>query len=199
LQATSIAKEIEMTLRNAAATLLVLTAMTWAQGGSPAGSALNSRKVIATSNAKRLAENARAQNSARQRMEEMGATLAKMHALLKQMQAKNSTSATKDPSVKANLEMWGLMLGDLDKQYEQLRIATLAREDMEARRAAMYKQAEERAAAAARNAKQNTGPAQDGSGAAGKSSAPVSVGATPATPAPAQSIATPPASSTSPN
>jgi hypothetical protein len=199
LQATSIAKEIEMTLRTTAATLLVLTAMTWAQSGSPAGSALNSRTVIATSNAKGLAENARAQNSARQRMQEMGATLAKMHALLKQMQAKNSTSATKDPSAKANLEMWGLMLGDLDKQYEQLRIATLAREDMEARRAAMYKQAEERSAAAAKNAQQNTGAAQSGPGVAGQSSAPSSVGATPVTTAPAQSTATPPASSTSPN
>jgi hypothetical protein len=199
LQATSIAKEIEMTLRTTAATLLVLTAMTWAQSGSPAGSALNSRTVIATSNAKGLAENARAQNSARQRMQEMGATLAKMHALLKQMQAKNSTSATKDPSAKANLEMWGLMLGDLDKQYEQLRIATLAREDMEARRAAMYKQAEERSAAAAKNAQQNTGAAQSGPGVAGQSSAPSSVGGTPVTTAPAQSTATPPASSTSPN
>lgn len=188
-----------MTLRTTAATLLVLTAMTWAQSGSPAGSALNSRTVIATSNAKGLAENARAQNSARQRMQEMGATLAKMHALLKQMQAKNSTSATKDPSAKANLEMWGLMLGDLDKQYEQLRIATLAREDMEARRAAMYKQAEERSAAAAKNAQQNTGAAQSGPGVAGQSSAPSSVGATPVTTAPAQSTATPPASSTSPN
>ncbi|HKV81696.1 MAG TPA: hypothetical protein VJP02_26350 [Candidatus Sulfotelmatobacter sp.] len=192
-----------MTLRTAAATVLVLTAMTWAQNGSPAGSAspvaLNSRKVIATSNAKGLAENARAQNSARQRMEEMGATLAKMHALLKQMQAKNSASATKDPSAKANLEMWVLMLSDMDKQYEQLRSATQAREDMEARRAAMYKQAEERAATAARNAKQNTGPAQDGPGVAAERSAPASVGATPATPAPSQSTVTPPASSTSPN
>ena len=194
-----------MTLRTAAATVLVLTAMTWAQSGSPSGSAspvaLNSRKVIATSNSKGLAENARAQNSTRQRMEEMGATLARMHALLKQMQAKNSASATKDPSAKANLELWVLMLGDLDKQYEQLQLATRAREDMEARRAAMYKQAEERAAAAARNAKQNTGSAQDGPGVAGQSSAPTSLSATPATQAPAaaQTPATPPASSTSPN
>jgi hypothetical protein len=202
LYATSVAKEIEMTLRTAAATVLVLTAMTWAQSGSPAGStapvAMNSRKVAATSNAKGLAENARAQNSARQRMEEMGATLAKMHALLKQMQAKNSTSATKDPSAKANLEMWGLMLGDLDQQYEQLELATRAREDMEARRAAMYKQAEDRVAAAAKNAQQNLFPAQGGPGVPGQSSTPAAVGTTPA-PAAAQTPATPPASSASPN
>jgi hypothetical protein len=193
------AKEIEMTLRTAAVTLLVLTAMTWAQSGSPAGSrsagALMSRKVIATSNAKGLAENARAENSAHQRMEEMGATLTKMHALLKQMEAKNLASVTKDPSAKANLEMWVLMLGDLDKQYEQLRVATQAREGMEARRAAMYKQAEERAAVAAKNAKQNAAPAHDVPGVAGQSGA----DASDATPATAQAPATPPASSTSPN
>src|SRR5205823_3940727 len=96
-------------------------------------------RVVATSNAVGVAEKARSQNAARLRMEEMGATLAKMHALLKQMRVRNSASASKDPAAKANLEMWGLMVADLDKQYEQLRAATLAREDVEARRAAMYK------------------------------------------------------------
>jgi hypothetical protein len=115
-----------------------------------------------------------------------------MHALLKQMQAKNSASASKDPLVKANLEMWALMVADLDKQYEQLRTATLAREDMEARRAAMYKQADEKAAAAARNAQQNLFHAKGGPTAGGESSAPAGK-----TPAAAPSITTAP--STSPN
>jgi hypothetical protein len=180
---TCIDKEIEMTIRATAAAVLVLTAITWAQRESrPAANPMagSSRRVVATSNAAGVAENARAQNSARQRMEEMGSTLAKMHALLKQMQAKNSASASKDPAAKANLEMWGLMVADLDKQYEQLRAATLAREDMEARRAAMYKQAEEKAAAAARNAQQNLFPAKVGPAVSGQSSAPAAAGTTPA-------------------
>jgi hypothetical protein len=188
LHAIFVAEEIEMTLRSTAAAVLFLTATTWAQSVSPAAPAAspvatNSRKVAVTSNAAGLAANARAQNSGRQRMDEMGNTLSKMHALLKQMQAKNSASATKDPTAKTNLEMWGLMLAELDKQYEQMRTATLAREDMESRRAAMYKQAEEKAAAAARNAQQNLFPARGGPGVAGPSSAPAAAGTTPAAPA----------------
>jgi hypothetical protein len=191
-----------MTLRSTAAAVLFLTASTWAQSVSPAAPAArpvatNSRRVIATSNAAGVAANARAQNLGRQRMEEMGSTLSKMHALLKQMQAKNSASVTKDPTAKANLEMWGLMLADLDKQYEQLRTATLAKEDMESRRAAMYKQAEEKAAAAARNAQQSLFPAKGGPEVAGQSSAPAAEGTTPAA-APASTPPPAPASS-SPN
>ena len=174
-----------MTLRSTAAAVLFLTASTWAQTVSPAVPAAspvaaNSRKVVATSNTAGLAANARSQNVGRQRMEEMGSTLSKMRALLKQMQAKNSASATKDPTAKANLEMWGLMLAELDKQYEQLRAATLAREDMESRRAAMYKQADEKAAAAARNAQQSLFPAKGGAAVAGQSSAPAAESTTPA-------------------
>ena len=189
-----------MTLRGTAAAVLALTAITWAQSESPATQAANPMagsargRVVATSNAVGVAEKARSQNAARLRMEEMGATLAKMHALLKQMQAKNSASASKDPLVKANLEMWVLMVADLDKQYEQLRAATLAREDVEARRAAMYKQAEEKAAAAAKNAQQNLFPANGGPAVRGQSSAPAGAGTTPAA---APSSTTPP--STSPN
>lgn len=193
-----------MTLRSIAGAVLVLTATTWAQSGVPSARAAspvatNSRKMIASSNAAGLAANARAENSARQRMEEMGNTLSKMHALLKQMQAKTPASATKDPMAKANLEMWGLMLADLDKQYEQVRAATLAREDMEARRAAMYKQAEEKAAAAGRNAQQNLFPAQGGPGAAGQI-VPAAASPTPAAPAAAPASAAPQApTSSSPN
>jgi len=75
----------------------------------------------------------------------MQTTLNDMHALLKQMQAKNGSSRSKDPVAKANLEMWELLLAHLDKEFNQLE-ATLAREDFEARRAALYNQAYEKAA-----------------------------------------------------
>jgi hypothetical protein len=82
----------------------------------------------------------------------MGATLTKMQALLKQMRA--HTNSAKDPVAKANLDMWTLMVDQLDKQYEQMRLAARQREEMEARRAALYKQADEKAAEAARKAQE---------------------------------------------
>jgi len=141
-----------MTFRNTAAAIVVLAATTaWAQSTAPAAPSSHPRRVVAESNVVGLSDNTRAQSATRQRVEDMGSTLAKMHAVLKEMQAKTSASSTKDPLIKANLEMWGLMLQDLDKQFEQLKLASRAREDLEARRAAMYKQAEARAALAARN------------------------------------------------
>ena len=88
----------------------------------------------------------------RQHMEDMQGTLAKMHTVLKQMRAKAAKSGAKDSLTAANLDMWELMLGHLDKQFEELRASTLAREDLEARRAALYKQAEAKAALAAKSA-----------------------------------------------
>lgn len=86
----------------------------------------------------------------RERVQDMETTLAKMHAVLKQMRSK---AASKDPLAKANLDMWELLVGHLDKQLQELRIAMVTREDMEARRAAMYKQAEAKADAAAQAAR----------------------------------------------
>lgn len=86
----------------------------------------------------------------------MGNILTRMHLLLKQMQAKTAADAaeaadsTKDPLIKANLEIWGLMLADLDNQYARLKITSHTRDELEARRAALYKQAEARAAQAAK-------------------------------------------------
>lgn len=138
-------------ISKAAFTILLAATAAWAQSASPSMAARasrgNSRAMMATSNAAGLAQAQQAQAAMHQRVEDMGNTLGKMHAVLKQMQAKNA--ATKDSMAKANLQMWGLMLEDLDKQYEQLRIATRTREEMEARRAAMYKQAEAKAAAEA--------------------------------------------------
>ena len=88
-----------------------------------------------------------------QRIEDMQTTLDSMHALMKQMRAKATKSGTKDPLVKANLDMWKLMVGQLDKQLEELKLAAVARENMEARRAALYKQADAKAEAEARAAR----------------------------------------------
>ena len=131
---------------------MVLASAAWGQSASPSmasHASSNPRAVMATSNTTGLAQNQQAQTAIHHRVDDMGSMLVKMHALLKQMQAKNKDGASKDPMIKANLEMWGLMLQDLDKQYAQLRLAARTREDMEARRAAMYKQAEAKSAAEA--------------------------------------------------
>jgi len=88
-----------------------------------------------------------------QRIEDMQTTLENMHALMKEMRAKATKSGTKDPLTKANLDMWSLMVGHLDKQLEELKVAETARADMEARRAALYKQADAKAEAEARAAR----------------------------------------------
>lgn len=82
----------------------------------------------------------------RQRMEDMESTLAKMHVLLKQMRTKTASSSSKDILAKDNIDMWELIVDHLDKQFEELRTATLAREDFEARRLDMYKQADAKSA-----------------------------------------------------
>jgi len=139
-----------MKLRSTIAAIAVFAATTsWSQTAASS----HSREVEAKSNAIGIAQNAQAQSVMRQRVEDMGNTLKKMHELLIQMQASAAKNATKDPVAKANLAMWGLMLSDLDKQYDQLRAASHARQDLEARRAAMYKQAEAKAAAQAALAK----------------------------------------------
>lgn len=186
-----------MTLRRSAMVLATVLAATtiWAQSNSATAPA-NPRAVYAKSNAAGIAAQTRAEGAAHQRMEEMGNTLTKMHALLKQMQAKIAATSPKDQAAKANLEMWGLMLGDLDKQYEQLRLATLAREDMEARRAAMYKQADAKVAAA-QAARTASAASQSVTPAAGSTSPAEPAAATAPATAPAAPQATP--SSSSPN
>jgi len=178
-----------MMLRNSTAVLVVLAGTTlWGQ--SSTGSLVHGRQpVMATSNAESLAATTRARTASNQQLQDMGITLAKMHALLKQMQTNTPGSRAKDPMAKANFDMWALMLEQLDKQYEQLRVAVRSREDLEARRAALYKQADEKAAAAAKSA------------AAAAKAAPAVSNATSQPPAVPAAVQTPvtPASSTSPN
>jgi septal ring factor EnvC (AmiA/AmiB activator) len=130
-----------------------------------------------------------------QRLQEMEATVAKMHAVLKQMRTKSASSA-RDPFVKANLEMWDLMVGQLDKQLQELQAATAARDALEARRASLYKQADAKAEAAAEAARKAAASANPGS-------TPVAVSADPKTssqPVAGESTPAPTASSaTSPN
>jgi predicted trehalose synthase len=146
------------------------------------------KPVIATSNSDAIATAARVNAAANQHLQEMGETLDKMHALLKRMSA--NTSSGKDSMAKANLEMWTLMVEQLDKQYDQLQMAARQRENMEARRAALYKQADEKAAEAAKKARE---------GARAAATNPSATSQPEATPAPAPAQTASPASSTSPN
>lgn len=88
--------------------------------------------------------------SLRQRAEEMDSTVSKMHELLEQMRKRAALS--KDSSAKANLELWTLMVNHLDAELKDLKISMAVREDMEARRTAMYKQADAKAQAEAAQA-----------------------------------------------
>jgi TolA-binding protein len=85
----------------------------------------------------------------RQQVEDMQSTVSHMRGVLQQMQTKAAKNKPIDSLTKANLDMWELMVGHLDKELEQLRGTLAAREDLEARRAALYKQADAKAEAAA--------------------------------------------------
>ena len=128
----------------------------------------------------------------RQRVQDLENTLSQMHLVLKQMQDKAAKSKAQDALAKANLDMWTLMVGHLDKELQDLKVAVAQREDMEARRAALYKQADAkteaqaeaaRAAEAAKFGVAPPTPAPSGEGPAGQA-------------APGQS-STPPANNTS--
>ena len=175
-----------MMLRKSAAIVILAAACAWGQSSA----ASRRQAVVATGNTEGLAAANRAKNAANQNIQEMGATITKMQGLLKQMRAR--TSSAKDPVAKANIEMWTLMLDQLDKQYEQLRQAARQREEMEARRAALYKQADEKAAEAARKA-------QEAARAAAANPNPNPSNPTPAAAAAPQNTTTPPPSPTSPN
>jgi peptidoglycan hydrolase CwlO-like protein len=93
------------------------------------------------------------QTSLHERVQDMESTLTKMHLVLTQMQDKAANSKTQDSLAKANLDMWELMVSHLDKELRELKIAMAAREDMEARRAALYKQADAKTEAEAQAAR----------------------------------------------
>ena len=191
-----------MMLRSVAASVVLAVTTALAQGTSPVSApvsnplmsqrhALAGRRGLSSGN-----KTAGVQTPAtlRQRVHEMEGTLASMHALLKQMHPKAAVNS-KDPLAKANLQMWELMVGHLDKQLQELQIAAAAREDVEARRASMYKQADAKAAAVAQAARSSSAsqaltpapaPALQGAGenAAGQTTAGQSSPTPPATASP---------------
>ena len=63
----------------------------------------------------------------RERVRDMESTLSQMRVLLKQMHAKSKAT---DSLAKANLDMWDLMVGNLDKELQQMRMTLAAREDL---------------------------------------------------------------------
>ncbi len=185
-----------MTLRSSIAAIVVLAAT--ASFGQNSAGPLTSRRTTAiaspNSDAQIAAARAKAQGEARQHVEEMGATLTKMHTLLKQMRAKTPATTAKDSTAKANLEMWSMMLDQLDKQYQEMVLAQKAREDMESRRLALYKQADEKAALAAAAAR----TAQQARAAEEARAAATAAGSTPAAASqPAQGTSAPVPSATS--
>jgi hypothetical protein len=175
-----------MKLRSAAVLLIVAATGVWAQTATPAGArslAGRQRTVMATStDADSKTAEMRAKAAVNQRVQEMETTLSKMHLLLKQMQSSPAVKNSKDPMAKANLEMWGLMLQQLDKQFDQVKLAAREREDLDARRSAMYKQAQDKAAQAARNAQEQ---------ARASATAGQSTGASPASQSGSQPVAAP--------
>ena len=125
---------------------------------------------MAVTDAEGKAAAARSESLMQQRVDEMKATVAKMHVLLKQMQTTGVATHSKDPVAKANLQMWELMVGQFDKQLAELAQAARVREDVESRRQAMYKQAEQRAAEQALKAREATAAQIGTSGASSPSS-----------------------------
>lgn len=164
-----------MKLRSMAALLIIAATGVSAQTAAPAAArslAGRQRSVLATStDADSKTADMRAKADLNQRMVEMETTLGRMHLLLKQMQASAAVKNSKDPATRANLEMWGLMIQQLDKQFDQLKVTARERADLNARRAAMYHQAEQRAAQE-RNAQGQTPVSATGQAAGANAGAP---------------------------
>jgi len=151
-----------MTFRSAAGVIVVLAATAaLAQNGqpgtTPVAPMLNQSAPIP--NRQSLAErrgsvgNRKADPQSlavmRERVQDMESTISQMRGVLKEMHARAAKNKPTDSLAKANLDMWELMVGHLDKDLQQLRETLAAREDLEARRADLYRQADAKAAAAA--------------------------------------------------
>jgi ribulose bisphosphate carboxylase small subunit len=91
--------------------------------------------------------------AARENVQDMESTVSQMRVVLKQMHAKAAKNTATDSLTKANFEMWGLMVGELENQLQQLRETLAERENMEARRVDLYKQADAKIAARAQAAR----------------------------------------------
>lgn len=142
-----------MTFHNAIGVVVILVSTAAlaqiAQSGATTGAPIPNRQGV--TGRQGLAGNKAADPLAamRQQVADMESTVSKMHAALKQMHAKAAKSKVMDPETKANIDLWELMVAHLDKELEQTRAALAQREDLEVRRAALYKQADAKAAAEA--------------------------------------------------
>jgi len=85
----------------------------------------------------------------RKQVEDMESTLSRMRGVLKQMHASAGKTKVTDSLTKTNLDLWELMVGQVDKELQQLHLALAERQDLEARRADLYRQADAKAAAQA--------------------------------------------------
>ncbi len=197
-------KESDMNFKSASAAVVVLAVTTvLAQGTStatqpastpapvPRRMPLNRLGALAAGENKAAASQGPA--ALKQRLQDLEATVTSMHTLLAQMHEKAGAAKSRDPLAKANLDMWDLMVAHLDKEVQELKLAVAAREDLDARRAAMYRQADLKAQAAARAAQAAQqmrfgmtaapGPQAAQPGASGQATAsPAATGQTPASP-----------------
>lgn len=149
-----------MRLRSATRVLVVLAASAAlaqsAQPGTTASEPILNRPGLAGGRgavANRTAADPQGLVAMRERVTDMEGTLSKMRGALKQMHANAAKSKAVDSLTKANLDLWELMVGHLDKELEQLHVALAEREDLEARRADLYRQADAKAAAQAQVAR----------------------------------------------
>jgi hypothetical protein len=160
-------KETEMIFQNATRVIMALAVTTALAQGTPPAAAGSPQAAVPGGNdvmqrpgyAGRRAPSAKqprgvpVQTSLRERVQDMERTLTQMRLVLTKMHDKAATSKTQDALAKANLDMWELMVSHLDKELRELKDAAAAREDMEARRAALYKQADAKAEAEAQAAR----------------------------------------------
>lgn len=80
-------------------------------------------------------------------------TVSQMRAVLNRMRAEVAKSKVSDSQTKANIEMWELVVDNLDKERDELHQTLAVRENMEVRRVALYKQADAKIAAATQAAR----------------------------------------------
>lgn len=203
-----------MTLRSTAAAIVLFTVTgAFGQENAPASTHASSGALQATrppivthrwgTNTKGNAQSGPVNEaSLQQRVEDLQATVDKMHAVLKQMRVKSPASA-KAPMAQANLQMWELTVAQLDKQLNDLKLAEASRATAEARRAAMYKQAEIESQTGDRSAQQvmfsqpPTGTASPATAGAGGTAQSPTVGQTPNPASP--NVSASPTTSSSPN
>jgi hypothetical protein len=89
-----------------------------AQGESAAGSTKSTQTQPGARPGRPMGQS---QDMHHQQMQDIQASLAKMHALLNSMRAGYATMNTKDqPAMQANIEMWQLMLDHMDRMMQHM-------------------------------------------------------------------------------